>query len=35
MDKERLKAAGIDADGALERLMGSEALMARLFRKFL
>ena len=35
MNKEILNAAGIDADGALARLMGSEALMGRLFRKFL
>ena len=33
--KERLIAAGLDIDEALERLLGSEALLKRLLQKFL
>ena len=32
--KERLTAAGIDVDGALERFMNNEALLERFLRKF-
>lgn len=35
MDYEVLRAGGIDADAALGRLMGSEALLGRLLGKFL
>lgn len=35
MEKQLLVEAGIDIDSALERMMGSEALLQRLFRKFL
>lgn len=34
MDNEKLKAAGIDVDDALARLMGSQALLERLLGKF-
>ena len=33
--RERLSAAGIDVDQALERMMGSQALLERLLQKFL
>ena len=33
--KEQLTGAGIDVDGALERLMGSETLLERFLIKFL
>lgn len=33
--KQALRAAGIDVDAALARMMGSEALLARLLKKFL
>lgn len=33
--KQALGAAGIDVDAALARMMGSEALLARLLKKFL
>lgn len=33
-DKQTLTAAGIDVDGALERFMGSEALLVRFLGKF-
>ena len=33
--RTRLQEAGIDVDGALERMMGSEALLERLLGKFL
>ena len=33
--RTRLKAAGIDVDGALERFMGSEALLEKFLKKFL
>lgn len=33
--KQALCAAGIDVDAALARMMGSEALLARLLKKFL
>ena len=33
--KEQLAGAGIDVDGALERLMGSETLLERFLLKFL
>jgi HPt (histidine-containing phosphotransfer) domain-containing protein len=32
--KDRLTAAGIDVDGALERFMNNEALLERFLRKF-
>ena len=35
MDREALRAGGIDVDDALGRLMGSEALLGRLLGKFL
>ncbi len=35
MKKERLTAAGIDVDGALERFMGNDALLERFLNKFL
>ena len=34
MDNEKLRAAGIDVDDALARLMGSQALLERLLGKF-
>ena len=34
MNKEALRAAGMDVDGALSRLMGSEALLERLLKTF-
>lgn len=34
IDKQVLVDAGIDVDGALERFMGSEALLVRFLRKF-
>ena len=33
--KQALRAAGIDVEAALARMMGSEALLARLLKKFL
>lgn len=33
--KRKLRDAGIDVDAALERLMGNEALLERLLKKFL
>ena len=33
-EKDRLTAAGIDVDGALERFMNNEALLERFLRKF-
>ncbi|MBD5539000.1 MAG: Hpt domain-containing protein [Desulfovibrio sp.] len=33
--KERLKAAGINVDGALERFMGNEAMLERFLGRFL
>ena len=35
MDSRILMDAGIDAESALNRMMGSEALLERLFRRFL
>ena len=35
MDLQKLKAAGIDCDGALQRFMGSEELYARFLGRFL
>lgn len=35
MDSRILMDAGIDAENALNRMMGSEALLERLFRRFL
>ena len=35
LKKERLMAAGIDVDGALERFMGNDALLERFLNKFL
>ena len=35
LKKERLAAAGIDVDGALERFMGNDALLERFLKKFL
>lgn len=35
LKKERLVAAGIDVDGALERFMGNDALLERFLKKFL
>lgn len=35
LQKERLTAAGIDVDGALERFMGNDALLERFLKKFL
>ena len=35
LKKERLAAAGIDVDGALERFMGNDALLQRFLGKFL
>lgn len=32
---EKLKAAGMDVEGALERFMGSDALLERFLKKFL
>ena len=34
LKKERLMAAGIDVDGALERFMGNDALLERFLGKF-
>lgn len=33
-NKERLMAAGIDVNGALERFMGNEALLEQMLNKF-
>ena len=35
LKKQRLTAAGIDLDGALERFMGNEALLERFLKRFL
>ena len=35
LKKERLAAAGIDVDGALERFIGNDALLERFLKKFL
>ena len=35
LKKERLAAAGIDVDGALERFLGYDALLERFLKKFL
>lgn len=34
MDVQKLKDAGIDVDGALERFMGNQALMEKFLKKF-